>query len=341
MKNESKIYKIIGIIIGIAIIIGGSFFAYKKLIEKEKKPEEKIIDKSPEPNKTGQKTITPLLYEVTKEGSNNKMYLFGSIHAADLNNTTFADYILNAFNNSHYVACEVDIIAYQEDTQKMYDDALNMLYTDGTTIKDHLSNETYNKMVKLLTDKKLYTQLYDNYKPYFFESLITNAMIKDAKLSAEDGIDNYFLKKAKDDKKIIIEVESYDYQSNLLSSYSDSFYDILIKEAIDEYDKEVQQLSNMYRAWAKGDYKTILKEASDELKQNNTYSKEINEEIKKYNQELITNRNNEMTKKAIEYFNNNQDVFFMVGILHIIGDDGIAKNLQNQGFSVKEITFKQ
>ena len=44
-----------------------------------------------------------------------------------------------------------------------------------------------------------------------------------------------------------------------------------------------------------------------------------------------------MTEKAIEYFNDNKDVFYMVGAAHIIGDKGIVNNLKKQGFIIKQV----
>ena len=338
MKDRRKPYKLIALIIGVLIVLLGGFLLFKNLVN-DKNLETK--DKTSPTESIEKKIITPLLYEVTKEGSNNKMYLFGSIHAADLKNVEFADYILNAYNNSHYVACEFDIIDYQNDQGRQVSDAVNMMYTDETSIKDHLSSDTYDMMVKFLTSKNLYSPAYDSFKPVFFESLITSTMISDANLNINGGIDEYFLNKAKKDNKTILEVESSDFQFNELTNFSDVLYDLMIKEVIEEYDKEVDGLKKLYQAWTIGDAKEILKSANEEIEEKDKYTDEQNKEIENYNKVLITNRNAEMTKKAIDYFNNNLDVFFMVGSLHIIGDDGIAKKLESQGYNVKEIKITQ
>jgi uncharacterized protein YbaP (TraB family) len=323
MKNKKKIIIIIisAIVIGVLSWIIGTKFLNKQ-------EEEKILEK-------GQ--ITPLMYEITKEGSNNKIYLFGSIHVANLNEFDFPKYIIDAYQNSHYLACEADIVEYQKDNEKLMNEALKMMYQDGTTIKDHISNETYNKLINFLTEKGLYTPLYDYYKPYFFESLLTVAMTSDAKINANTGIDTYFLQEAKKDNKTILEVESVDFQNNLLFSFKDELYELIINETIDNYDNEVNSLKELYQAWKKGNVNDIMKFSNDDMDIEDSYTDEQKKQIEDYNKKVIDERNAFMTNKLIEYFNNNQDVFYMVGTLHLIGNDGIANLLTKEGFTVKQI----
>ena len=298
MKKESKTLKTILILVAVVALLVGGYFGYRALTNKK---EEKPVE-----NK-----ITPLLYEVTKEGSDNKMYLFGSIHLANKSDLKFPEYVLDAYK---------------------------MLYDDGTTVKQHLNEETYNKMVNLLTEKKLYSGLYDNYKTYFFVSLLTNAMGIDAKIDPNNGIDMYFLNKAKSENKTILEVESSDFQNDLFLSFPDEFYELMIAETIENYDDNVEGLKKLYEAWKTGNAADLEKYGSEDIDVDDTYTEQQKAYIEDYNNKIVTERNKTMTDKAIEYFNNNQDVFFMVGTLHIIGEDGIAKQLSDKGFTVKQIT---
>ena len=93
--------------------------------------------------------------------------------------------------------------------------AQKMLYTDGTTIKDHIGEELYDKMVAKLKEKGSYNSMYDNYKPAFFESLFENAIIVDANMDANAGIDMHFLKLAKSEQKDILEIETAESQCYL------------------------------------------------------------------------------------------------------------------------------
>ena len=322
--DKKKLIKIVGsVLLGIIIIIVG-YFLYTR--NNNYKIEDNIKEE-----------IHPLLYEVTKDGMSNKIYLFGSIHAANINELKFPDYIIDSYNKSNNLACEFNIVDYQSNQEKVMLDAAKMLYQDGTTIKDYLSNSTYEKLINFLNEKNFYMNLYEYYKPYFFQSLLTALIANDAKINTQTGIDEYFIKKAINDKKNILEVETSEFQTDLLLSFPDSLYELIINESIDNYDEEVKNLKSLYTAWKMGNIDELLKTADEDLEIKDTYTKEQINLINDYNKKLIDDRNTEMTKKVVEYYNNNQNTFFMVGVYHIIGDNGIAKQLENEGYTIKQI----
>lgn len=331
MKNKNKI---IYILISIIVILSISLTTYYFL---NKGSSSEKINTSPKKEDNQKEQITPLMYEITKDGSNNKIYLFGSIHAANLDEFSFPDYIMNAYQKSHYVACEADIVAYQNNQAQILLDTFKLLYQDNTTIKNHLKEETYNKLVDFLKKNNSYISSYDNYQPFFFNSLIASILVHDAKLDENDGIDAYFLKLAKKDNKKILEIESVEYQTNLFLDFKDELYDIIFQESLDNYDNEIENLKKLYQAWKKGNVEELLKISDDEIDIQDNYTKEQINLINDYNQKVVIDRNQNMTNKLINYFDNNQDVFYMVGVLHLIGDDGIAKLLENKGYNVKKI----
>jgi uncharacterized protein YbaP (TraB family) len=323
MGNRKRIFEIIGLIVLVILFIVGMFFIYKTLIDLDK--EEVNIE------------MKPILYKVTKDGSDNEMYLFGSIHMAKSDDLSFPDYIMNAYNKSHYLACEIDEEKSLSDADLTQQLALAMMYNDGSTIKDHINIDVYNKLVDFLTKKESYTSVFDYYKPMFFYSLLSNIMGNDSGLDPNSGIDNYFISKAKEDKKTILEVESMDYQIELLLGFSDDLYELMIKETLDNYEENVKELMELYNNWKMGNEEKILELNDEEFKEDDSYTEKQKKEIKEYNERLVINRNKTMTNKAIEYFEKDQDVFFMVGAGHIIGENGIANNLKNKGYIVTQV----
>ena len=93
-----------------------------------------------------------------------------------------------------------------------------------------------------LTKKNAYINVYEQYKLYFFVSLLSNLMAQDAKINATGGVDDYFEQKAYEDKKTVLEVESYDYQMNLFEEFPDELYDLMLSEEIDNYEESVAGL---------------------------------------------------------------------------------------------------
>ncbi len=270
---------------------------------------------------------TPLLIEVTKDGYNSKLYLFGSIHAADDTMYPLSDKIINAYQGSDYVAAEFDLIEYMNDMSSQISGILPFMYSNNKSIKDDISDDLYKKVQVILEDADLYSSLYDRYKPIIWMGLVENAVINNSALDEQKGIDMYFLNKAKEDKKEIIELESANYQYGILSSFDIPMQVYLLEEIVNNYDASLNQMKDLYELYKKGnkeDLENLL--FSDE---------EMNEYDKIYNNALITVRNEKMTKLLEEYFAQDKNFFCTVGLAHIIGDNGIANLLKQDGYKVE------
>ena len=331
MAEKKKFSKIVIIIIAIVALLVGGYYGYEAL--KDNKPK----TDTPEKKKEFKEIITPLLYEVTKEGINNKIYLFGSIHATKQDEFVYPEYVLKAYNESHYVGVEADINAYQQDLEKQAELAKTLLCNDGSTLKDHLTSETYTKAINFLKSKNSYNSLFESYKPYVIQSTLSELYSKNAGIDPNYGVDKYFLQKAVEDHKTIIELESVEYQNNLLIGSPDELYDLLISEGIDNFDESVESVKKLYEAWKKGDSEKLYEYSMSDTQEKNTYTPEQNQLLKNYNKNLIDDRSFAMLQKVMDYYNKNQDVFIVVGALHIIGDSGLAKQLEQNGFIVNQV----
>lgn len=335
-NNKKLLVIFVAIMCVIAVGISGYGIA-KQFLGKEEDKEEK------EEKKDKQKEqITPLMYKVTKEGSDNVMYLFGSMHTVNFDDFDLPKYVMDAYKESDYLAVEVDINKYMEDEEKIQQLAMDMMYMDGTTIKDHIDEELYTKIINFLKEKKLYNQAYESFKLYGIESLITSQVTKDAGLNENDGIDTYLLDLAKKENKEILEVETFDFQMKLLFEAPDKYYEISILSSIDEYEKSVNSLKELYSAWKKGDVEALEKltkgdEVTEEDIEKYKLTQEEMKEIETFSNAMLKDRNVGMKNKFNEYFNGNKKVFYMVGAAYLIGDDGLASLLEKEGYKVTRV----
>ncbi len=320
---SKKYLKYVMIILGVIILFVGSWLVFKSFNK----------------NENESNSMTPLMYKVTKNGSNNVMYLFGSIHVTDLKDFDFPKYITDAYNESEYLACEYDIVAESEDPEALEKELAILVYADGTVLKDHMSETAYDKLVEFLNKKAGYDESFDSLKPFFFSSLISNYMVVDAGLSTSAGIDEHFLRMAKADKKKILEVETSEFQLNLLANFPDRLYEIEFIDTLDNYDEGIEELKKLYEAWKRGDPAEIAKMASEDVTEEDKekYSEEDIKIIEDYSKSLVDDRNITMTDKFEEYFNNGYKTFFMVGAAHLVDDAGIASLLEQRGYTVEQI----
>ncbi len=329
MKKNQKIITIIISILAVLSLATSSYFIATKN-KKEDKPKEKEISKK--------ETITPLMYKVTKDGSDNVIYLFGSMHLVNLKEFDFPKYVMDAYENSDYLAVEADIVEIQNQENFLMNYLMSLAYSDGTTVSDHISEDTYNKMVEFLKEKNMYNKQLDVYKLSFFENLISNAIVEESGINSSDGVDTYFLNKAKEDKKEILEVESYEFQENLINSFPDRLFELSIISMIDNYDAQVKEMKRLYEIWKKGNEEELIELISeDEIDVIEELTDEEKKLIDNYNYEMIDKRNIGMKEKFNSYFNDNKKVLFMVGAAHIVGENGIANLLTKEGYNVVAI----
>lgn len=301
-------------------------------------PAESTLTESGSPTATPDATpkkessITPILYKVTdKKG--NFLWLLGSVHVGRDDFYPLPDYVMDAFVSSDVLAVECDVIATENDTGALMDAFATLVYTDGTTIKDHIPEDMYNAAVKIMKKEGLYFSAYDYYKPSFWYMFIDSYLYEKIGADSKLGIDRNLLNAAKDAKKEISEIESVKEQYEMLAGFSPKLQEVLLESAIESYNhsEEVKvELEKMLDAWAKGDadYLTATEEPEDPEKA------ALYEE---YIYEMETKRNALMTGYAIKALESGKEVFICVGAAHVLGDSGMAARLDAIGYTVEQI----
>lgn len=292
-------------------------------------------------------SVTPVFYKITSDKNNSTIYLLGSIHAAEDSIYPLNETIMSAYNSSDYLAVEVDIVETQKDMSVQLDLAQKMLYENGTKIKDELGEELYTKMVEVLREKKLYSGIYDVYKPAFFESLLETTIIKDSGLDSSAGVDMHFLNLAKENQKDILEIETADFQFDLLLNNPIELDKLMILSMVYCYDENVSYMKELYENWKKGDTSLIEKEnyvygeidLPDEINEQD-FEAQVKELMEEYNKKMITDRNYGMADALEQYNTEDKNVFCVVGLAHVVGAEGLVKLMEQKGYTVEKIQYK-
>ncbi len=274
----------------------------------------------------------PLLWQVTAENGAT-IYLFGSIHVGSEDLYPLPERIMSAYEESDYLAVEVDLVAFEEDTAAMLEIASKVAYTDGSTVIDVIGGELYNQAMPIFEQNpvQIPASMLQYCKPYMWISLLQDIACQKAGLTATLGLDYYFLGLAKESNKQIIEIESIEEQLDLFSSFSDQLNQAMISSYLD-LDAATAELNQLYQAWRIGDAEALLgmlyADVGEEAAQ---------EVMEEYYQLLISSRNITMTDAAEQYLADGKKVFYVVGAFHLIGEDGIVAQLQDRGYTVEQI----
>jgi uncharacterized protein YbaP (TraB family) len=261
------------------------------------------------------------LWKVEKEGST--VYLLGSIHIANKAMYPLRPEIQKAYEASDYLVVEADISKMNEEkVQKQVLD-LSML-KDNTTLKDHISADSYKKLVEILKANGLAENALDTYKPWSVSSTIDYLSSTKAGYDSGIGIDAHFLQQSLENKKPILELESIEYQLNMFNNFSDKLQEEMLKGSIENYYAEKSGIEDLTNMWVTGNEEQLL-----EL----TKSASSNEEL---NKALLTDRNAPMVNKINGYLNDStkKSYFVVVGAAHMLGENGIVPLLEKMGFTV-------
>lgn len=204
------------------------------------------------------------LWQVQSRGST--VYILGSVHFLKKDVYPLSKTIEAAFDKSDFLAVEADINDLSRlDIQKLLKSAV---YMDGSTIDKHVSKKTLD-IIKEESDRlEMPVEMFYNQKPWFLGLTLTSLELVKSGYNPEYGIDKYFLNKAAGKKKVL-ELESFDYQLDLLSGFNDDEQELFLLYTLKDIKTLVQEVDNIVDAWKSGATKrmeTIIEKNSIEDK---------------------------------------------------------------------------
>jgi uncharacterized protein YbaP (TraB family) len=157
---------------------------------------------------------------------------------------------------------------------------------------------------------------------------ITLSSLKLIKLgySPEQGIDMYFARKAAG-KKSILELESTREQMDMLFNLPDA--DLYLKYTIMDNSKTDAQIDGIMEAWKNGDAEKMNSLVIEETLQEYP-------ELSSLMNQILFKRNGKMAAKIREYLSDDKTYFVVVGAAHLVGDQGLVKLMEKEGYRVRK-----
>ena len=256
----------------------------------------------------------------------NTVYLLGSIHLFKKELYPLNEKIEEAFDQSEILAVEANITdTRQLDLQKLIEKAI---YLDDDTLEKHVSKETFDLIRKRAEGLGLPLELINKQKPWFLGLMFTSVEFLKLGFDPNYGIDKYFLSKA-DGKKRILELESLDYQINLLSNFNDQDQELFLLLTLKDANTQSQEVKELLQAWTSGDVKgleRIMTKSIDEDKR-----------LSSIYEILIYDRNKNMASKIADFLKMKETYFVIVGAGHLVGNKGIVEILKAKGYRVEQM----
>lgn len=257
------------------------------------------------------------------EYGDNHVYLLGSIHIGNEEMYPLHSSIIDALYDSDYLVVEVDLTELDEEYGEMIQQ-LGM-YQDGTTLRDNISEDTYNKLEAVLEEYYIPIEFMEEFKPWFIENMLAMLILEEAGYSADYGIDINLMLLALALDIPILELESMEFQMSLMAEYSADRQEQILLSLLEEYDQAEEIIRELVDMWKDGDEDQLLAIIlSDE---------EWPEE-----EHIMHDRNLNMFEQ-VEAFLSDEDTaltyLVVVGAAHMLGETGLVTLLLENGYEVE------
>ena len=252
------------------------------------------------------------------------MYLGGTCHLLRQSDFPLPAEFDKAYRESDIVVFETDLGEFNNPSAqaKLMSKAM---YNDGSTVDKHLSSQTYKLLSGYCEANGIPLGVLKQFKPSMI--VVMMEAVELAKLNVtQEGVDTFFYKLAKRDKKIVEGLETVDEQISYLAGMGEGNEDAFVRYTIEDFKSIERQYESLVAAWKKGDTRRIYDLMVADLK-----------EMPKLYKELLTDRNKNWLPLIDAYQKTPQKRFILVGVGHLVGPDGILEALRQKGYKVEKL----
>lgn len=274
----------------------------------------------------------PRFWHVTG-GAGASLYLLGSVHLGPLGGWLYPRQIEEAFAGSNALVVELD----PREVTPMRQQALVTRYgmlRPSESLDDYLAPDTLALLNEHLSRSRLPRAAVLRMQPWMVGNMLVVEAGQRAGYSARGGVDQGFLERV--GRRDIVPLETAEYQMSLMSSLSPKVQELALLDTLSRYDAIEDYLKAMVRAWQVG---------NDDALENLLFeSKQDRSGLEPFFERLIFRRNLEMAARLEVLLraehHAGESVFVIIGAGHLLGDRGIRKLLEDEGFWVDEVELE-
>lgn len=261
--------------------------------------------------------------------SNNtgSVYVFGSLHVGKAEFYPFAPAIENAFSKSEVLAVEADI----SNLEASFAIAKRAFYQAPDNLERNISSPIMARLLAIVSKYGLDPNQVKQMKPWMLASTLEMAEVGKLGYSPLLGTEFYLLQKAKTQGKAIIEVESIEFQADVMESLTAQEQEAFLEGALSSIEKGAyaKMIASLVQAWRLGDEEGLsrtIAEASKGLRLVDAIHEKIN-----------YSRNPGITSKIETFLRSGKTHFVAVGALHLLGKRGVIEMLRAKGYKVIQL----
>lgn len=253
-----------------------------------------------------------------------KVYLGGTIHL--LRNS---DYPLPApFETAYDIA---DELYFETDLGTINSPSFQqqvmaqLTYQDGRSLSTVLTDEAYSALQDYVNNSGLPIPMpmIQSFKPGLLISTLSVLEMQQMGFTPQ-GVDAYFFTRAVGDGKSRGQLESVEEQLSMLSRIGEGYESDYVLYSLADFEQLEGELESIVSHWRNGSTESL---SSD-------FIGPMREQSEVLYQDLLVNRNQNWIPQIEAMFNDDDTELVLVGVAHMLGEDGLLAALRSRGYEV-------
>ncbi len=304
------------LVIFLQVLLSGSLSA-ADLKDKLTNADCRVIEETTSESNSVAKFSNAVLWKVSNAGKSSS-YVFGTIHVSDPRITNLPDPVKSALNNSDTFVMEA--LPTPEEALAL---SQMMFYADGTTLKDYLDDELFQRIAKVLSIFQLPIEAVAVLKPW------AAFLIMNYPADNMIPLDLKLLEIATSQGARTMGLETLSEQGAIFSGMTLDKQLRLLLDTVCNYDLVNQGIEEMKEFYLQRDLNGLLTASAQHPYADEPVYKEVNKK-------LLTDRNKIMIDRMQSVLQEG-GAFIAIGALHLPGNDGVIAGLSQQGYKITAI----
>ena len=268
-------------------------------------------------------TADTSVWKVSK--GNSHIYLGGTLHILSKSNYPLPAEFDKAYDASDLVVFETDIAALS-DPATMQLMSEKMVFTDGSTIRDHLAANTIEAIEAHLKTRGMSLDQFATLKPSMLSITLTLIELNIIGIDAE-GVDFFYSEKAETDNKEQLMLETVEEQLEFVLGIGADDPDKLLEYTLRDLANLTTTMDKLVSAWREGNREELNEQLIEFLARDYPYVYD----------DLVVKRNKNWLPQLATYFDTGDIEFVLVGAAHLIGEFGLLTLLASDGYKIEQL----
>jgi uncharacterized protein YbaP (TraB family) len=267
------------------------------------------------------------LFRISHEG--RVAYLFGTVHVGTRGFYPLPPEVSRALGGANRVVVELDTRSNGAWLRAL---ALHGRYAAGDDIRRHLPAPTLRALTDVLHAQGVSLASMAGYKPWLVANLLLSTELERKGYRRSDGVERTLLAQARRRGLQVSELESAEYQLALYDSMDEASAARYLQEVLDGLanGRALRTAQAVIDAWSSGDVHAL-----DVVLQESTAGPGVVADFTR--RVLLGRRNPEMADRIERLMRENSVTFVGVGLLHLLGANGLPQLLAQRGYLVERV----